>query len=284
MTAIAIWLTKEAESTIYAVGDTRYTSLSDPKQITSNNAPKMFEITVKCSDSSSEPSLQPHSTFSFGLAFAGSVSIASNTLSYIQVIFSKLECKKGVLPSLKALSNKVLKVLKYYIGCAYNMENNHKSVEIGIFGYCEESEKLKIFHIKNCNPDIIEIPDDDFLLLGSKIKEIREQINQNKKKYPSCVDLEPGLTIKDIVERKGKDEQYKTIGGGLQIMTVNKLYIQHHFIVDLLSDEDSECKLMEIGLNDIGGDCISCGVSINHVAFNFNRNLCLQIGLIKSKI
>ena len=267
MTAIAIWLTKEAESTIYAVGDTRYTSLSDPKQITSNNAPKMFEITVKCFDAASEP----HSIFSFGLAFAGSVSIALNTLSCIQVIFSKLECKESVLPTLEALSNKVLKVLKYYIGCACNMENNHKSVEIGIFGYCEESEKLKIFHIKNCNPDITEIPDNDFLLLGSKIKEISEQIKQNKIKYPNCVDLEPGLTIKDIVERKGKTEGYETIGGDLQMMTVNKLYIQHHFIADSFS----ECKLTGISLDDIGGAYISHDVSINDVAHNFNRNSCL---------
>lgn len=194
MTAVMIWLNKEALphfEDIWAVADTQVSKGDNPL---TKQAPKIFSIPVNCYWPGESGFFDTIGfTGSTGVAFAGSTLIAHSAVLAVTPLFANLISASKSVPTLQGLAHYFVDFLKqYFISAnAVTLPHDRATVEFCLFGRCPRSGELQAFRgISDvssaeigCEPVIFDEPE-TVLQLGSHKSEIAQMVIDERDKQP----------------------------------------------------------------------------------------------------
>ena len=229
MTCIMIWRNREPnQDEIWAVADTRVSQDNTGARPLTDEAPKLFSLTVRCykppetGGSFSEKCYEG----SIGLAFAGSTLLAHSTVLAVSPLLANL-ATFGALPSLSDIASFVAMFLKRYtFGVNLNMSISKPTLsEMAVFGRSPVDNSLQIFTIKpvlKASPIKLDITEfdsselDTVLYLGDHKSSMCEQVKSEREKLIAG-SLPWWRAPHEVLKRVVQDSVYPSIGGSEQL-------------------------------------------------------------------
>jgi len=270
MTAISSWFHRGANTIPYlmTVGDTKINA--GDKTLTLEGA-KILELLIKCKDYTTIHQ-ELYFSSSIGYSFAGSSLIGLSVYCYLQALLSNLGGvkQKNNLPDYKSICFKAKEVLALYA------KSIPSPCEILVFGYCPKSKIPFISTIRPVKREgtidyDIEFNDYfdndlDFFIIGDKQEEIRKLVSNELQKQTNKNSLPywrtPARILRDVIEGRS----FNTIGGNLQIATINMYKFDMYSVpipVKGLGNE-STIKFRNFDIfDDIGINLGECLIAIN---------------------
>jgi len=250
------------------VGDTKISA--GDKTLTLEGA-KILELPIKCKDYTTIHQ-ELYFSSSIGYSFAGSSLIGLSVYCYLQALLSNLGGvkQKNNLPDYKSICFKAKEVLALYA------KSIPSPCEILVFGYCPKSKIPFISTIRPVKREgtidyDIEFNDYfdndlDFFIIGDKQEEIRKLVSNELQKQTNKNSLPywrtPARILRDVIEGRS----FNTIGGNLQIATINMYKFDMYSVpipVKGLGNE-STIKFRNFDIfDDIGINLGECLIAIN---------------------
>lgn len=270
MTAILSWFNQEEGTLPYVitVGDTKISGVEGTLTL---EGAKILELPIKCKDLTT-PSQEIYFSSSIGFSFAGSSLVELNVYCYLQTIFSNLGGIKqqNRLPDYKSICLKIKEVLLLYTTSVRSIS------ELLIFGFCP---KFKIPFICTIKPKTtengldydIEIKTDfsdkvEMIVIGDKKQEIKElvelELSMQTNKHSLTYWRAPAKILREIIEQN----KFETIGGNLQMATVNSFKYDTYSVVVPIKGQEPKATMKFRNFDvfdDIGRPVGECSVSIN---------------------
>ncbi len=186
---------------------------------------KLFPLSIKCKKPNTTGFFDDvYFNYSIGMAYAGSSLVGLNLYATLSNVLQNLNgLNENTIPLILDISNFASKLLKRMIGEAGIIIGDGAVCELAIFGFCYTSSKFRVIHLY---PDLNEqldirvseqdISDDNYLLLlGDKKEEIRDLINQERKKINEK-NILWWRSPKKVIERIVEEDIFNTIGGSVQ--------------------------------------------------------------------
>lgn len=235
MTSVVCWINRESRSgeSVWAVSDSRLTRPnSSPNSYTvlTDNCPKLFSIPL-CVKSPDRPfDIDGSKLFSFGVGFAGNLTIATNVIEMLRRTLGRLTNfnpnlepgdYKTAAPSLSEIALLTKFFAEKYIASLGVSAVSHAQVgcEFIIFGFCLKENRNKIIKLTNCdNPIVVDIDSGncELVILGDRKGEIEESIVEIKTAYDES-HLKWHRAPYYALYKRIRGEVSQTIGGYLQL-------------------------------------------------------------------
>ncbi|MDP3494272.1 MAG: hypothetical protein Q8R82_14260 [Hyphomonadaceae bacterium] len=273
MTLVASWIKYELPDknpTIWTVSDSKISIDEDTLTLCGS---KVLELHIKCKSLKGLPPRNIYHTSSIGFAYAGSTLSALNVYATLDSILSNLGGNetKNNLPDYLAIIDKAQRILKLYLA-------KEQMCEICLFGFCPKNKQPFIsairprltdngleFEVENTfgeNENLI------VTLLGDKKEVFANQIIAMGNEYSQDQYAYWELPL-PILYTMMKDSNYTTIGGGLQLATVDaKNFTFASLNLQSVKNESDTMKFRNLDVfEDIGiqiGDCYFAMDSISY--------------------
>ncbi|WP_246803237.1 hypothetical protein [Citrobacter pasteurii] len=247
MTAIACWLNREENDSIWAVSDSRITQQNSTL---TDHCPKLFSIPVSVIRSSDVYRIQPQKIFEFGFGFSGSTIIGINVKEMLAVSLSRLhemgnsnpeqEIPHETYPTLSdiaVLAKNIAEKFMHDVGQSFPQA---VIIEMLIFGFCLNTRTYKIIKLSNSSvsPNTINIEDHQDLssgtpiLLGNRQQELQEFIETTREQFaPNTINWwrSPFIALNNWINQG----TVNTIGGYIQMVTAFPFFTRLSFLTNL---------------------------------------------------
>ncbi len=231
MTSIIIWRNREPnQDDIWAVADSRVSSDVLGTYTLTDEAPKLFSLTVQCFMPPPAGGTFSERCYygSIGIAFAGSTLIAHSTVLAISPVLENLSTLSRP-PELHEIALFIQRFLKRYTMAVNQSSTRAKISEMAVFGRSPTDNCLQAFHIKpipNRVPfelEVVEVdltPEDSMLVLGDCKRKIRMGVDAERDQFSErgiAWWRSPLRALKRVVG----EGAYPTIGGTVQLGITN---------------------------------------------------------------
>ncbi|MEN2398377.1 hypothetical protein GKZ90_0001195 [Flavobacterium sp. MC2016-06] len=267
MTAILSWFNKEKGTLPYimTVGDTKISNGEDTLTL---EGAKILELPIRCKDLST-PYQEVYFTSSLSFSYAGSALVGFNVYCALQTMFSNIGGLKkyNQLPDYVSLCEKAKDVLFFY------STGIRSPSELVLSGFCPKSEVPFITTIKPvlkddvldynifCKTDFSDLV--DVIIIGDKKTEILEEIDVQLSNQNKDDSTKYWRTPIKVLNRIIKEKQFATIGGGMQMTTVNLFRFETYSFFADIEGRDFAMKYRNIDIfEDLGNNLGDCRISI----------------------
>ena len=251
MTSIICWENKgDYFPGLWGVSDSRVSSVHG---ILTDNAPKLFPISVNAYERGDVFRQNPKRILNFIFGYAGNTIIGTNVKDILIGLLSNLQemtyCDAPDYPFFERTPTlaEIMKIAAH-LGEVYLKSVGFTSplsakCEFIIYGYCRKSNEYKAFHAHNdkSNPTTIFIreefiSDEKFLVLGDKRHEVREMVLAKREMFDqNSINWRrtPLIVMADLLRLDG----IETIGGFMQLWVATKFDNRY---VSISHDNQSE--------------------------------------------
>lgn len=252
MTAIACWINREENESVWAVSDSRITQFTSPQQVSplTDHCPKLFTIPVSIIRSADNFRIFPQKIFEFGFGFAGSTVIGINVKEILALSLSQLnevgnhhpgqQLPPETYPSLYEIAVLAKTIAEQYMHDLGQYFPSSVKIEMVIYGFCKKTQAHKIIKLNNSSatPAVINIVDCEDLdsgnaiLLGDRQSEFREIIEATRQRF--IFDTinwwrSPFIALNNWINQSSVD----TIGGYIQLSFAGILGARISFLTNI---------------------------------------------------
>lgn len=226
MTAIAIWANYEvpANPGLWIAADSRVRDSFSSLLI--DDATKILSLTVICrSPGRAGFFSEVYHAHTYGYCFAGSTLMGQNAYLALGPLLSNLISPTCYIPSMADIARHMLSYLRLTFDAYKERVGQPAMVEVGLFGHCQRTGRLSMFHIgpgleagiytMKCTAHV-DMQDKDFVYLGDHKEEMSAKIaaafmEKTMPGRPSC------RIPKHIIQDHIDNPAYQSIGGDLQL-------------------------------------------------------------------
>lgn len=260
MTAIACWINREENESIWAVSDSRITQFNSTL---TDHCPKLFSIPVSVIRNTDVYRIFPQKIMDFGFGFAGSTMIGINVKEMLTVALSTLHeigdstneqpIPSDIYPSLYEIALLAKNIGEKYMFDIGQFFPDSVRIEMVIFGFCRKTQTYKIIKLKNSieAPANIQVEDCQNLssgtpvLLGDRQQEFSEFIENTRQRF----DFDtinwwrtPFIALNNWINQGA----VSTIGGYIQLTLANSFRTKNSFLTNL---EPNAISMSHAGIN-----------------------------------
>jgi hypothetical protein len=241
MTAIAIWFNNESPQapSLWVASDSRISKHKEKTPLI-DDAAKVFALPVVCRspDANGFFSQTCHS-HAYGYCFAGNTLLGQNTFIAAMPLLGNLIASQPYAPPISCVADFVLTYLSRAFDDYKVIACEYAAVEVALFGWCHRTEKPHIFHFYPVKDDsgeytikrdhLTDLKHKSFVYLGDERVMLTEKIQKAFDCSPEAgrpLARIPRYVIEDHI----LDENYKTIGGDLQLGVADRTGFQQYSI------------------------------------------------------